>query len=174
MKNEYRVEGDLTYILLRNRKGEQYETVIDTIHLEKIKELKLSWHLKWEKNTKSYYCKATKYLGLVDGKPKYQTVHLHNVIKPLTKKGTVIHHKNHDTLDNTDSNLEEIPNKKNVRDRRGANPNSKTGIRNVTLFNNKYIVQLYINGRNTKIGSFDNLDDAAKCAEESRKIYYSE
>lgn len=172
MRNPYRIEGDLVYMLLKNRKGEQLETVFNIEHLEKISAMNLSWHLKWEKNTQSYYCKATKYIRIEDGGPRSETIHLHNVIRPLTAKGNVVHHKNHKTLDNTDSNLEEITSKKNVKYRRGANPNNKTGVRNVSLVGKKYVVTVTVDRKAIKIGSFDNLEEAAQQAKEARRKYY--
>lgn len=174
MKNEYRIDGEFVYILLKNRKGVELETVIDKNDFEKVRKLDLSWHLKWAKFTQSYYCKAGKYMGKVDGKYKYKTIHLHDVILPLQDKvNNVIHHKNHITLDNRKSNLEEVSRKKNCLDRRGANPNGTTGVRNVAYSKGKYIVQLFVNSKLLICGKFDNLEEAKKCAEHNRSIYYS-
>lgn len=37
---------------------------------------------------------------------------------------------------------------------------------------NNWIVQLQINGKNTKLGRFDDVDVAGKFAEEMRQKYY--
>jgi hypothetical protein len=173
LRNKYEIRGDIVAIKLKNKKGEEYETLIDLDDFDKVDELNLSWHLKWDKGMETYYCKATKYLGYVDGKPKYQTVHLHAVI--INNQKEDVDHINHNTLDNRKSNLRIKNRQDNSLHRLGSNKNSTTGVRNVSYskVTNKYIVQLQINGKNVVFGKFDKLEDAAKCAEENRKKYYS-
>ncbi|WP_310877024.1 HNH endonuclease [Priestia megaterium] len=174
MKNKYRTEDDYTFILLKNRKGLELETIIDNKYFNEVKELNLSWHLQWDNHTKTYYCKATRQLGIIDGKRKCQTVYLHHIVIPLTKDKHVIHHKNHDTLDNREHNLEEISNRENIIQRRGANPNNSTGVRNVSWIKKeqKYAVQLQINGVNKCLGKFDTLEEASTYAIKMRGKYY--
>lgn len=175
LKNEYRIEGELTYITLKKRSGEVFETIIDTKNLPEVMNYDVSWHVQWDAYTKSYYCKATVFREIIDGKKKYTTLYLHSVImKP--PKGEVVDHKNHNTLDNTEENLEISSKRKNDINRRGANPDTYTGVRNVTYDkkNGKYIVQLQINRKNKVFGRFTNLDEATKIAEEMRKKYYTQ
>jgi len=47
-----------------------YSTIIDTEDLERLKEENLKWHVKYAQNTRTFYAKATKYLGTVNGKAK--------------------------------------------------------------------------------------------------------
>lgn len=174
LRNKYRIEGNLVYILLKNKKGEEHETVINAWHLDQIAELGLSWHLQWDTKTQSYYCKATRYLGVKNDKPKYQTLYLHTVVSGDIPKGKMVHHKNHDTLDNRDINLVTTDSGTNSLIRKGANPNSTTGIRNVSYCktSGKYLVQLQVNGKNIRFGTFVNLEDAKNCAEINREKYY--
>jgi hypothetical protein len=172
MKNEYEIRGDTIAIKLKNKKGVEKETLIDLDDLEKVESLGLCWHLKFAENNQQYYCRATQYMGMVDGKPKYKMIYLHRVIAG-DEKGKYIDHINHDSLDNRKSNLASVDNKTNVTNRKTHNRNSKTGVRNVSYSHNKYIVQIQIDGKNTRMGSFDNLEDAAKLAEECRKKYYN-
>lgn len=171
MKNNYEVRGDVTAIFLKNRKGEEYETLIDTEDFERVKEQNLSWHLKWDKKLEQYYCKATKYLGIVDGKAKYQTVHLHALIVDF--KMQHIDHINHDTLDNRKSNLLDTTAQSNLFNRNGANKNTTTGVRNVSYLkkDKKFLVQFQINRKNVLFGRFDRLEDAVECAEKYRKKF---
>jgi hypothetical protein len=168
------VEGNLTYIILKKRNGEIYETVIDTKNLLDVMKYDVSWYLQWDSYTKSYYCKANIFKEVVDGKKKYTGIYLHRIImKP--PKGKVVNHKDHDTLNNREENLENRTRKGNCLDRRGANPNNNsTGHRNVTWSKQeqKYVVQLYIEGKNNIMGKFINLQDAVECAEGNRKKYY--
>jgi hypothetical protein len=172
MKNEYEIRGDIVAIKLKNRKGEEYETIIDLDDLEKVKSLNLSWSLKMDYKTDRRYCQASEYLGMINGKPKYRTVYLHSVIIDRYKQH--IDHINHDSLDNRKCNLIDEMQQINLINRDGANKNSTTGVRNVSYdkTNKKYIVQLQVNGKNTVFGKFDNLNDAKKCAEENRNKYY--
>ncbi|WP_144509889.1 hypothetical protein [Bacillus sp. FJAT-22090] len=173
MKNKYEIREDVTAIFLSNKKGEEYETLIDTEDLAKVREQNLSWHLKWDKVLEQYYCKATKYLGVVEGKYKYQTIHLHALVVDF--KMQHIDHKNHNTLDNRKSNLIDTTAQKNLFNRIGANKNTSTGVRNVSFCKTtgKYLVQLQINRKNVLFGRFKELEDAILCAEENRAKYYT-
>jgi hypothetical protein len=147
--------------------------MIDLDDLEKVKSLNLSWHTWWAKDISSYYCRATEYIGVFNGKVKAKTHYLHRVIMG-DEKGKYIDHLNHDTLDNRKSNLFSTSSRINVLNRKSANKNNSTGVRNVSYdkTHDKYIVQMQIDGKNTRIGVFDNLIDATKCAEKARKEIY--
>lgn len=172
MRNYYEIRDNTVAIKLKNNKGIELETLIDLEDLEKVKKLGLVWHLSWDKVLQQYYCSATKYLGVIDGKPNYKTILLHRVI--MSGENKHVDHLNHDTLDNRKSNLVVKSVQDNAFNRKGANRNSTTGVRNVCYDkkNNKYLVQLQINGKNTLFGRFDNLEDAKRCAEENRNKYY--
>lgn len=62
--------------------------------------------------------------------------------------------------------------------RKSRNSNNKSGYRNVSWssHDNKWIVQLQVNKKNTVLGRFpqDKLLEAAKFAEEKRKELYGE
>lgn len=173
LKNEYEIRGEITAIIITNRKGETFETLIDTEDLERVENTDLKWCLRWDEGVRQYYCHSSKYLGIVDGKPHYKTVILHNFLMDAKPKQHV-DHKNHNTLDNRKDNLAVVDASLNAFNRTGANRNSTTGIRNVSYDkkNDKYLVQLQINGKNTVFGRFDNIEDAKKCAEENRNKYY--
>ncbi len=47
----------------------------------------------------------------------------------------IIDHINHDGLDNRSANLRIVTNSENMQNRNGANRNSKTGVRGVSVFN---------------------------------------
>lgn len=174
-KNEYKINGDTTIIYLKQRNGKIFETIIDTKRLQEIINLNVSWHVRYTAKNDTYYAHATKYLGLVNGKPKYMSLHLHKVIMniPPTKK-ILIDHKNHNGLDNREENLQLSNYIKNGKNRNGKNSNNISGYRNVSKQGNKWAVQLQINGKNTKLKTFplDQLDEAGKYAEEMRKKYY--
>ena len=87
-----------------------------------------------------------------------------------------VDHKNYDTLDNRKDNLRVTIQDKNLKNRSGKNSNNTSGYRNVSLRNNKWVVQIQIDGVNTVLKRFpkDNLDDAGVFAEEMRLKYYGE
>ena len=92
------------------------------------------------------------------------------------KDDEVVDHINHDTLDNTKGNLRCIPWKNNSTNRKSRNSNNKSGYRNVSWSKNenKWLVQLQINKKNTVLGKFvyEDLDKAGQFAEEMRQKYY--
>lgn len=93
---------------------------------------------------------------------------------PNKISGVLVDHRNYDTLDNRKENLRIVQSQANTRNRSGRNSNNKSGYRNVCLVKGKWIVQLQINGRNTKLGSFDDVHKAGAFAKEMRNKYYGE
>jgi AP2 domain. len=77
-------------------------------------------------------------------------------------------------LDNRRRNLRVVEANKNSKYRQSKNKNNKSGYRNVFYDKrrNKYIVRLQVDGKGTELGSFNNVDEAGKFAEEMRKKYY--
>lgn len=173
--NEYKIIGDTAIIYLKKRDGRIYETYIDTEDLDMLKELDYSWNEKYIKSLNLHYAGATEYLGTINGKRKEKTHYLHKVIMNNSSKSR-IDHINHNTLDNRKSNLRLISVDKNAMNRKSKNKNNSTGYRNVSWSNNeqKFIVQLQVNGKNTQLGKFEDLQQAAIYAEVMRKKYYGE
>ena len=175
LKNEYTIEDGHVRMKLVSKKDGVHYTLFDLHYIDKVINSKLSWHLKWDSSLQSYYCKATKYLGLKDGKPKYKTVYFHRFITDTLDSDYYIDHMNHDTLDNRLDNLKITTQQDNTRNRRGANRNSATGVRNVSYDVRKemYIVQLQVKGVNTVVGEFTTLEGAKQFATNKRKELYN-
>ncbi|RYI30549.1 hypothetical protein EVU96_09035 [Bacillus infantis] len=175
MKNTYKIVDNTVHMNLKNKKGEEYITLFDVEDLSKVEAENLSWHLKWDKSLESYYCKATRYLGIINGKPNYKTVYLHCLISETLETNYYVDHLNHNTLDNRKENLKVTDQQTNTLNRKGLNRNNSTGTRNVSFAkgSRKYLVQFQVNGKNKKFGEFEKLEDAVKCAEENRKILYN-
>lgn len=159
---------------LKDRKGDKYEGLFDTEDFNKVTIDNLSWHTQWDSKTQSRYVKATKYLGKINGKNRSTTIYLHHLIMPLVGKGSMVDHINHNTLDNRKTNLRMTDDSRNTKNRRGANPNNKSGYRNVSWNYNKWYVQLQIDGVNTVLGKFDDVHEAGKYAEKMRKKHYGD
>jgi hypothetical protein len=99
MKNDYEVRGDVTAIFLKRKNGEDLETLIDTSDLSRVTEFTNTWRASWSKGVKGFYV-----YGHVYKNGKQTSIPLHRwVLK--TKKGFVVDHKNHDTLDNRRENI---------------------------------------------------------------------
>lgn len=170
--NDYEVTEEYTKIFIRRRNGEELVTLIDNERLEELIDLGYRWFPKWHKDAKKYYVHCTIYLGMVNGQPKYKNIMLHRYL--LNTKAKAIDHINNDPLDNRIANLRASTTKENTKNRGSKNSNNTSGYRNVSWSKseNKWIVQLQIKGKNTKLDSFDDVHEAGEYAEKMRKKHY--
>jgi hypothetical protein len=174
--NKYKIVDDYAIIYLIKKNGDVYETKVDIDDIEKLKKLDYSWHCVYKENTESNYARSSVYYSDGGTRKKCRMVYLHNVIM---NKGDseVVDHKYHDTLDNRKKNLRVTENKKNLRNRKGANSNNNTGYRNVNYIenNDEYWVQIMKDGKRYKwIFSIDEFEEACKFAEKKRKEIFGE
>lgn len=107
------------------------------------------------------------------GRKRYTSLMLSRFVVDAPR-GLVVDHINHDTMDNRKENLRVIEPSENSMNRVGPNKNSVSGYRNVSWMNGKWCVQLQINGVNSVLGTFDDVDEAGNFAKEMRKKYYGE
>lgn len=174
--NNYKTDGDITYIYIVTRKQEKFSAIIDTDDLPKLIEADLSWHVKYDKILKDYYVESIKISYDENNIKTTETIRLHTFLCiSICSNDQHIHHRNHNTLDNRKENLEIISIAENSRHRKGKNCNNKSGYRNVACISNAkypYRVQIIIDGKNTPLGDFDDVDEAGRFAEEMRKKYY--
>lgn len=164
MRNLYEVRGDVIAIQL----NQGMETLIDKKDLELADSFPYTWTARKKKGNK-YYVEG----GMKNDDGTYTTVRLHRWLMN-NPKGLVVDHKNHDTLDNRRStNLRAVTNKVNTRNRKGNNPGSSTGVRNVSrTWNGKFQVRLGIDGKLKHFGTYEDLDEADRVAREARLKYY--
>ena len=170
--NSYKINGNITIIYITNRKKETFECLIDTKNLNKV--IDLSWHIRYDPNTNGYYVAHKEYLKDENGKRKSHTIEIHSLLMGSKIGKYFTDHINNNGLDNREENLRICSNKQNTSHRKSRNKNNKTGYRNVCFFNDWYIIQLQINGKNKVVGRTKNLEDAGKIAEEMRLKYYGE
>jgi hypothetical protein len=174
IKNEYIVEGMITRILWASKKTKMnFEILVDTKNLQKILDIGYSIFCKWHEDGKNYYPVITEYKGFIEGKPRNTVRCLHSYLIDCPE-GYNVDHINHNTMDNREDNFRVILKKDNLKNRKTKNRNNKSGYRNVSLIEGKYIVQLQVEGKNTRLGSFDDAHKAGVFAEEMRKKYYGE
>ena len=174
--NEYKIEGDTTIIYVEKRNGDIHEILIDTEDLDRLIELDWCWHTHWQKWTKSYYAQYTQYIGKIDNKLTYKYISLSRTLMNVEDSDIFVDHENHNTLDDRKENLRVTNVTPNSKNRKSKNSNNKSGFRNVSEHDNRWIVQLQIEGKNTILKRFpmNQLEEAGAFAEEMREKYYGE
>ena len=174
--NDYIIEGNITTLRITNRKGEVINVLIDTEDLERVKNH--NWSCGWRDGyQKRYYIQYSKYLGMINNKPKYKSILLHKFIMEVWDKRKV-DHIDHNSLNNRKYNLRPIENKLNLRNRKSKNSNNKSGHRNVCWhkWDNCWVVQLMVEGKNKVLKRFkkDQLEEAGAYAKKIRQELYGE
>ena len=177
--NSYEINGDITTIFLERKDGSIWETIIDTEDLPKLKKLNYSWHVGYAHCNNEYYTMATIYYINENGKKKSTTKNLNSIIMDVSE-GYHIDHINNNPMDNRKENLRTTNHSTNAQNRKGANKNSGTGVRNVHLVNRYkgkqvYLVQFMKNGeRFIWEFSINEFDEACTFAEKKRKELFGE
>ena len=174
-KNKYKIINDYVIIYLNRKDGTVLETIIDLEEMDKVLGYKYKWYPHYFKNTKTFYAYSTVYNGSPNQGFKNGTIRLNNFIMDFPV-GVEIDHIDHDTLNNRKSNMRISEFSENSKHRRTRNSNNKSGYRNVCLIDGKWVIQLQINGKNTRLKSFpfEQLDEAGVYAELKRKEFYGE
>lgn len=173
VKNKYKIKGNTTIIYLNKQDGSVMEALIDTEDLDKLKDFDYKWGAAWDPRVPGHYARSSVYTGMKNGKGTCKMVYLHRYIINA-EEGEYVDHINRNTLDNRKRNLRKTSQSENMQNRSGANSNNTTGYRNVSYVKGegKYIVQLQIDGKNTRLGAFDDVHEAGRFAEKMRKKYY--
>lgn len=170
-RNQYDFIDDSVVLYVKRRNGDMFEIYADKEDFELLKNY--CWHVGWHEDIQGFYAEAMQYLGKVNGKFRSKTLLMHKLIMNAPKK-TEVDHIDHDGLNNRKSNLRISEKSQNKKHRSGRNSNNTSGYRNVSWDGSKWMVQLQINKRNTVLGKFEDLEEAAKFAEEKRKELYGE
>lgn len=173
--NQYKINENTAILYLRDQKHNIVgEALIDTEDLQKLIDLDLSWYRSLSSASKEYYVYATKYLGLINGKPKYKKLQLHRILMGQDDPNIFIDHMDANPYNNRKENLRLSDKPLNSKNRKSKNKNNTTGYRNVCFYKGFYIVQLQINGKNTKLGSFRTPEEAGDFAQMKRHEIYGE
>ncbi|QSF43426.1 HNH endonuclease [Paenibacillus tianjinensis] len=175
IKNDYSIKDGAAFIHVTRKNGDKFDVIIDEEDLEIIDELDFKVHVSWHRDNQQYYAEICQYLGIIEGKPRYKTLLIHRLVTKA-HKGTHVDHKNHDSLDNRKDNLRVTEANKNLKHRKTKNTNNKSGYRNVCWEKNvkMWMVQLQIDGKNTRLGYFDDVHEAGRYAEKMRNTYYGD
>lgn len=162
-------ENGIAKIELNRRNADNLWTTIDLEDLERVINFPYTWFAKYNHTNNEYYVVASVYhQDLQQSRP----IFLHQFL--MDANGKDVDHKNNNTLDNRKSNMRIVEESNNSKNRKSRNKNNKSGYRNVSFYKGKWIVQMQIDGKNKKIGSFDDVHEAGKFAEEMRQKYYGE
>jgi len=174
MKNKYIVENDCIKISLHRRSKKNLEAIIDLEDFNKVNAFKGTFYSMFEPDIHGYYVGISIYLGKINGKPKYTTPRLGRIILECNDPNRDVDHINGNALDNRKQNLRIVKRKDNLKNRKNANSNNKTGHRNICYYKEQYLVQMQVKGKNTLLGRFANVDEAVDFATEMREKYYGE
>jgi len=173
--NNYIVDKEIIRIQLKKKTGEEFECIFDKEDLDKINFVR--WHLRLSSKYNFWYAHATQYLGTINGKPKYKSLQMSKVILDVPRGRKVfVDHKNHNTLDNRKENLRITDFPENMQNRKSKNSNNTSGYRNVSWDKSyeQWKVQLQVNGKNTCLGYFDDVNKAGEFAKIKREELYGE
>lgn len=171
---EYSIIKNDVFINLYQKDGRKHVVIIDKNKLNSFLNYEYSWHVGFHKGTNDYYVSATKYLGIIGGKPKYILVLLHDFLLDFPDAEN-IDHKNNNTLDNRLKNLRVSRVRNNLKNRKRKNLNNTSGYRNVSWILGYWRIQLQIEGKNHLFPEkFTDVDEAGEFAEKMRKKYYGE
>lgn len=128
-----------------------------------------SWIAVWSKFTQSYYAARWEGKGIFRKK-----IYMARVIAN-TPDGMLCDHINHNTLDNTDSNLRNVTKLQNNINR-GAQRNNKTGVAGVFVRGDsgKYRARLKFGGKCVLDKTFPILEQAIQARKEAEEKYFEE
>lgn len=176
IKNKYKVIDDYVVLYCDRKNNEIFEVYIDLDDLKIIDRLDYKIYVKLFKRSRSYYAGITLYEKDEIEKTYVKCVLLHRFLLDIKDPKVKVDHINHNTLNNRRTNLRTCNNSNNNRHREGKNSNNKSGYRNVcwSKRDNQWMVQLMVDGKNTRLGYFDDIDEAGKFAEDMRAKYYGE
>jgi hypothetical protein len=166
-------ENGIAKIELRRKMEENLWATISLKDLERVLNFPYTWSPSWNDRTKTYYCHTIDYSC-----HPYKKIALQVFIANPKDNTAKVDHINHDTLDNRRENLRVIEQNQNLKNRNGKNSNNKSGYRNVAYIKadkkTPYHVQLMVNGKNTLLEKFSDVNEAGAYAEKMREKYYGE
>lgn len=159
--NEVRIDGDTAYVYLTGRDNKVKAVAkIDAADVPKLQEFGKRWSASWLPAAQQFRAVTRLPTGLI---------FMHRWLTDAPG-GVEVDHINHDMLDNHRDNLRFTTRSQNMQNRRKANANTRTGIRNVNLTaQGTYLVQVKVNYVRHHIGTFKTLSEAEEAAIRARQ-----
>lgn len=172
MKNDYEIRGEVTAIFIKSPKYGKLEALISTAKLDVVKLFPNTWCAAFNKNRRMFYVRGR----IPNIRNKNVSLLLHRLVTKAPE-GFEVDHINHDTLDNTDSNLRVVTVSENQQNRKGATKKSISGVRGVNWNKHakKWTARIKIDSKPTTIGYFDTIEEAesAVITERSKRMPFS-
>lgn len=131
-----------------------YVAIVDSADEALVRPYK--WHVQISRGGKPYACRTINSPG-----GKTTRVRMHRVICSCPA-GSVIDHKNGNTLDNRRENLRAVTHSENMRNVPSALPGSATGVRGVEFDKqrNRFRATIRIAGKHKAFGFFKTVEEA--------------
>lgn len=168
--NDYELREDYA-VIFATRKSKRYEILVDIDDFYMLLNAGYRWCVSYDSNIDGFYAHTNVYSKNSNGKRAHSNFKIHNYI---LETSNIVDHIDHNTLNNRRGNLRIVTNAQNLKNRKGKNKNNKSGYRNVSRVSGKWVVQLVVNGKNTRLGAFDDVHEAGAFAEDMRKKHYGE
>lgn len=148
---------------MRRKDGTLLETLISTSDLEKVNQFPNRWSPQWSNKINSFYAFSTL---------NHKRIFLHRFILDFPQ-GKFVDHINHDTLNNTRTNLRIVSCAENLQNKKGAQVDSKSGIRGVSFCekSKKWRADVTVKRKTFYLGLFKDLKEAERAVIEARKKY---
>lgn len=166
--NEYKIEGDVTKLVIHSLKYGDKIILIDTEDLERVK--KLSWCVYFDKKMNDFY-----FIAYLSYKGKIRVgISLHRYILNAPQNTIVDHINTKDRLDNRKSNLRVVNQIVNMRNQNELKFKNKVIGVYYEKKGKKWIANITINKHRKTLGRFLNFEDAVKCRKEAELKYWGE
>lgn len=156
MKNSYEMVGNDCFINLQHG----HITVIDKSDFQIANSVSGKWYASYNRHTKSWYCVCN-----VPTEGKRTIARLNRLVAGASKISEIVDHVDHNTLNNTRSNIRIVSNRENLQNQIRAHVNNETGMLGVNQIaqTGRYRAMININGKSVHVGMFDT----AKAAHEA-------
>lgn len=125
---------------------------------------------------KNYYWNSCNGYASAKDKNNNTTVSMHRIIMGCSQfDGLYVDHINHDVTDNQKHNLRICSNSQNNANK-DLQKNNTSGTTGVVLDKrtNKWVSQIFINGKHIHLGVFEKYEDAVKARKEAEEKYFEE
>lgn len=155
MKNYYEIEGNVAKIRIDRKNSDSLWTFIDKEDLSLLEKIS-KVHARWNEHTKTFY---VQYHCCVEG--KWTTKQLHQLLMGFP--GCLVDHINHDTLNNTRSNLRTASyseNNSNIKFRKDNTSGYKGVYWNKSC--GKYQAGIFKNRKFHYLGLYSDPEEASK------------